>query len=109
MSTQEHRTEVLRRSRFEANLEAGIQGLFLRCPTLCGFAVRDADSLFAEGLDARHAGELIITEVSVYPLFDLEPPAEICQQIIEVILDLVDGRPEDGELLSERSFARVFH
>ena len=88
MKTQEHRIEDLQRSRFEADLEAGINALFCRCPALCGFTVRDAANLSRDGLAFQHVSELFVTEVSVYPL---------------------SGPAAPGELLRERTFARVFH
>src|SRR5688500_13782904 len=45
MKTQQHRIEDLQRRRFEADLKASINALFRRCPTLCGFTVRDAANL----------------------------------------------------------------
>ena len=96
MKTQEHRKEELQQLRFEADLEAAIAGLFRRCPTLCGFAVRDA-------------GRLVVTEVSVYPLLDLDAPPELCHEIVVALTGLIDEIPEAGEWLRERTFARVLH
>ena len=78
MKAQEHRIEDLRQSRFEADLEARINGLFRRCPALCGFAVRDAAHLSRDGLPLDHASELFLSEVSVYPFNDLRAPEALC-------------------------------
>ena len=82
---------------FEADLEAGIGALFRRCPTLCGFTVQKA------------ASELFIAELSVYPPFGAEARRELCGEIVAALRELMDECPETGELLLERTFARVFH
>ena len=109
MKAQEHRIEDLQHRRFEADLEAGINALFCRCPTLCGFAVRDAANLARDRIALQHVSELFVTEVSVYPLSGLEASAELCNEIVTVLIDLIDERPEAFALLRERAFARVFH
>ena len=96
MKALAHRIEELRQRRFEANLEGTIKALFRRCPTLCGFSVRDA-------------GMLLVAEVSVFPLRDLYAPAELCDEITAVLVALIDECPEIRELLRERTFARVLH
>ena len=88
--------EQLRHHRLELDLESTLDALFRRCPTLCGFSVRDV-------------GRLVVTEVSVYPFHDLHAPPELCHEIVAALADLIDESPEVGELLSERTFARVLH
>ena len=97
MKTQEHRTEKQRYSRLEADLDAATKAIFSRCPTLCGFAVRDGSN------------GLFLTEVSVFPQRDLEAPMEIRSEIVAALVALIDECPEAGALLRERSFARTFH
>lgn len=109
MKTQEHRNRDPFPGAFEADLEAGIDALFGRCPTLCGFSVRDAESLAQEGLAVQDTTALFVTEVSVYPQTCLEPPPEICHEIVASLIALVDECPETRDLLRERTFARVFH
>ena len=109
MKALEQRTEDLEYSRFEADLTAGINALFRRCPTLCGFSVRDAANLSRDGLAVQHPGALIVTEVSDYPASGLVAPEELCLEIVAALAELIDERPEARELLRERAFARVFH
>jgi hypothetical protein len=109
MKTQAHRIEDLQRSRFEADLEAGINALFCRCPALCGFTVRDAANLSRDGLALQHVSELFVTEVSLYPLSGPAAPGELCGEIVAALVELLDECPEARELLRERTFARVFH
>ncbi len=109
MTTQAQRSVDRVQSRFAADLEARIGALFRRWPTLCGFSVRDAASLLREGVDVRHAGDVFVTEVSVYPAIDLEAPGEISNEIAVVIDGLLAECPGDCSLIRERTFARTFH
>jgi len=93
----------------EADLEAGVSELFRRCPTLCGFSVRDQAGLIRDGIPLEHASDLYITEVSVYPMIGLEAPRDVCVEIAKVLIELIDERPEASSLLRERAYARVFH
>ena len=109
MKSQAQRTEDQRHGRLQADLEARVGALFRRCPTLCGFSVRDTEGLARDGIALDHASELYVTEVSVYPLSGLEAPREICTEIAKALVQLIDERPEACGLLRERAFARVFH
>ena len=106
MKTQEHRNEDLERSRCEADLGASINALFARCPRLCGFAVRGAGQPSGEGFALPPAGELFVTDVSVHP-----PGFGTAEThfgaIASALARLIDERPEAGELLCGRTFARV--
>ena len=94
---------------FEADLEATVDALFRRCPTLCGFSVRDASDLPRNRSTLQHASELFVTEVSVYPMRDLYPPAELSLEIVATLAELLDECPEAGALLRDRTFARMLH
>jgi hypothetical protein len=109
MTIQAHRSGNPQPGYLEADLEAGVSALFRRCPTLCGFAVRDAASLARDGFALGHVSELFVTEVSVYPHTGLEAPAEICREIARALVRLIDEQPEVREVLHERTFARSFH
>lgn len=86
-----------------------MRALFRRCPTLCGFSVRDTEGLARDGIALDHASELYVTEVSVFPLTGLEAPKEICREIAQTLVRLIEERPEACGLLRERAFAREFH
>jgi hypothetical protein len=109
MKTQLRRFEELQHRRLEADLDATLDALFRRCPTLCGFSVRDAADLPRDRLALQQRSELFITEVSVYPMRDLAPPAELCHEIVATLVELMDECPGAGALLRERTFARAFH
>ena len=109
MKTQEHRVQERRYRMFEADLEATVDALFRRCPTLCGFSVRDAADLPRNRSTLQHGSELFVTEVSVFPMRDLCAPAEICLEIVAALAELLDECPETSALLRDRTFARIVH
>jgi len=107
MKTQVHRIEERQYRLFNADLEDSISALFRRCPTLCGFSVRDAAALTHNGVSLRNMAELYVTEVSVYPMRDLDAPAELGQEIVATLAELLDECPEACALLRDRTFARI--
>jgi len=109
MKTQEHRVQERRYRMFEADLEATVDALFRRCPTLCGFSVRDAADLPRNRSSLQHGNELFVTEVSVFPMRDLYAPAELSLEIVATLAELLDECPEAGALLRDRTFARIVH
>ena len=109
MKTQEHRPAKEQRNRSEADLEVCLETLFSRCPSLCGFSVREAAYLEWDGSELRRVQRLLVTEVSVYPCSFLEPPPELCDEIVTQLAQLIDECPQASELLGERTFARAFH
>ena len=109
MKAQQHRTAEQRHRRVEADLDAATSAIFRRCPTLCGFAVRDAAILCRDQHALQYPGGLFVTEVSVFPLSGLTAPGEICDEIVAALVALMDENPETCELLRERTFARGFH
>jgi len=109
MKTQEHRNEDLRHSRYEADLGASINALFLRCPTLCGFAVRGAARRSRDGIALQRASGLFVTDVSIHPLCSFDSAVTLCDEIVATLAELIDECPEACELLHERTFARVLH
>lgn len=109
MKTQEHRLEELQHGRVEANLAASLNALFCRCPTLCGFTVRDTANLARDGFALQQVSKLFVTEVSVFPLSGLAAPRELCCEIVAALVDLMDECPGVYELLRERTFARTLH
>jgi len=79
----------------EERLEASVKAIFRRCPALCGFAV-------------EHQTELFVSEVTIHPS-GAAPHRELRGEIVAALAALIEECPEAGELLRERTFARVFH
>jgi hypothetical protein len=78
-------------------IEQRLELLFSRCPELSGFSVRgDADELF-------------VSDVGIAPRLSAEQYGEIYQDIAVTLSELLEERPEAGELLRGRTFARTLH
>ena len=108
MKTQVRREEVLEHSRYEADLGASIDALFVRCPRLHGFTVSSA-APSGEGFALPAESGLFVTEVSIYPACNLDSAVKPFREIAVALARLIDECPEAGELLRERTFARVLH
>ena len=108
MTTQEHWNEDPEQSH-EADLGVSIRALFIRCPSLHGFAVRGAGQRSGDGFALPPAGELFVTDVSIYPACDENIAMRHFTEIAASLTSLIEEYPEAGELLRERTFARVLH
>lgn len=108
MKPQERPDEVSQRSRYEADLGASIEALFVRCPRLHGFTVSSAMP-DGEGFALPADSGLFVTEVSIYPSCSFNAALWHFREIGVSLARLVDECPEAGELMRERTFARVLH
>ena len=108
MKTKEHHSEDLEHSRYEADLGASIDALFVRCPRLHGFAVRSAGQPSGDGFALPPAGDLFVTDVSIDPP-GFDTTVTHFGAIASALARLIDEYPEAGELLCGRTFARVLH
>jgi hypothetical protein len=84
----------MRVSNATPDLEALLQALFRRWPSLVGFSVQDE-------------GELVIGDLEMQP-WNAEAH-ELLGEIAGTLLDFVDEKPGALELLRGRTFARVLH
>ena len=107
MKTQARRDEVLLHSGYEADLEASIHALFGRCPALHGFTVC-SEVPSGEGFALPESG-LFVTDVSIYPACSFDSAVRHFREIAVALARLIDECPEAGELLRDRTFARVLH
>jgi hypothetical protein len=105
MKTQER----LGHSRYEADLEASVNALFVRCPRLCGFAVRGTARASGAGFALSPASGLFVTDVSIHPSCSSDTAVTHFGQIAAALARLIDECPEACELLRERTFARILH
>ena len=55
------------------------------------------------------AEELIVSDVGISPRLGAEQYGEIFQDIAATLSELLEERPEAGELLRGRTFARTLH
>jgi hypothetical protein len=91
----------------EIRLEAVVDALFHRWPSLVGFSVQDAHTLSAHRATGRLEGELCLADVETDPW-----PArsqELFGEIAVALLELLDDEPAARELLRGRTFARTLH
>jgi hypothetical protein len=95
--------------RVEADVEAKIQLLFARCPSLCGFAIQDRASLPAAIDGPIPDADLYVTEIGIFPRLSAEQYGDIYDEITIAISDLVHQEPKAYDLLRGRTFARVLH
>jgi hypothetical protein len=85
------------RQQVVSQVEQQLLLLFSRCPELSGFSVRG------------EADDLIVSDVGITPRLSSEQYGEIYQEIAATLSELLEERPEAGELLRGRTFARTLH
>jgi len=105
MKAQQHRD---RDQEHEADLGASIDALFVRCPRLHGFTVSSAVPS-GDGFALPPESGLFVSEVSIYPSCNFDSAIRHFREIGVTLARLIDECPEAGELLRERTFARVLH
>jgi len=95
--------------RLEASVEARIRSLFVRCPTLHGFAVQDR-AMLPKDVDPKRIpdADLFVTDIGIYPKVDSQYD-EIHDEITLAISDLVHDQPHAYDYLLGRTFARALH
>jgi hypothetical protein len=97
-------------SGMNTGLPAQIEALFLRCPALCGFSVRALEELPDNyPRSASPEGDLYVDDVGVSPALSEEQFGEIFREIAAALVELLAEKPEAGEALRGRTFARVLH
>jgi hypothetical protein len=92
----------------ELQFEEGIVSVFEDYPSLCGFTVQDRPGLPDGGSESLLPG-LFLTDVGLYPQPGLEDSRMICQGVRDMLIELIEERPESGRLLAGRTFARALH
>ena len=108
MKPDEQRNERLQRSRHEADLGASINAIFVRCPSLHGFAVSSSVPS-GDGFALPSESGLFVSEVSIYPACSEDSAVAHFREIAVALARLIDECPEAEQLLRERTFARVVH
>lgn len=104
--------ETLQRApheRPEAELDVRIQALFLRCPALCRFTVRDRASLPDQIDPTTLNGEIFIFEMALWPRYGEQQYQEVYGEIAAVLDEAIRAEPEQRRLLPGRSFVRALH
>lgn len=93
--------------RLAGEIAARMTELFADCPELCGFALDDAQGLplAADGGEPQ----LCVREIALDPAGDGRRYAEVCDEIVLRVGELLEERPESRALLCGRTFARLLH
>jgi hypothetical protein len=91
-----------------ADVEAKMQALFVRCPTLCGFSVQDRAQLPAQITENQIPdADLYVTEIGMYPKLGADQYADVFDEITVTLSSLVNEQPNAYDLLRGRTFART--
>lgn len=91
----------------DADVVAQMEGLFSRCPELCGFSVQA--KVLADGSNNPADEELFVTAISIAPRLSKQQYTDIFEQITATLTELLGERPEAQTLLRGRTFARTIH
>jgi len=91
MKPSESRLQEIRRERVEAVIDGRVGALFRRIPVLCGFALK---------------ADLQPMEVAVHSWPGYVAGEELYGDIVAMLEDLIQERPDAIELLRGRTFAR---
>ena len=93
--------------RVVADVQARMDALFLRCPTLCGFSVQDSGTLLEQLIEAEIPGaDLLVTEIGIFPKLGAEQYADVFDEITITLANLVSEQPNAYGVLRGRTFAR---
>ena len=95
MNTTQRELQERQLRRFEEDLSARLGTLFERCPTLCGFTVQEGGAAPAQ--------------LTCFPPPDQEQAEALMEEVMRMLAQLVDERPEGAPLLHGRTFARAVH
>jgi hypothetical protein len=94
MKASETRLHESRRSRAEAVVEEHVDALFRRLPMLSAFSLGE---------------DLEFADVVIHTWPGYTAGAEFYQELVEVLAELAEERPDAVELMRGRTFARVLH
>lgn len=93
----------------EGDVEARLRAVFGRRPELHRFVIQDKAGL-ADHIDRQNlAGELFVTQITLYPRRGTRQYDEVYEEIARVITQLVAELPEALQLLPGRAFVRALH
>ncbi|HYD55491.1 MAG TPA: hypothetical protein VEB41_01145 [Burkholderiales bacterium] len=90
----------------DEDLEARVEEIFGRHPSLRGFSVQGTEALPEPMRSAVMTNTLVVAEVGVDPICGTAYSEKVSDEIAVVLLDFVKERPEGAELLRDRTFAR---
>ena len=95
MNAQLREIEDRHRRRFEEDLSGRLDALFRRCPALYGFVIQEEAA--------------VPSHVTYHPAQNQEDAEAMLGEVAQMLLELVEERPEGAALLHGRTFARIVH
>ena len=91
------------------DVEARLRAVFRRLPELHRFVIQDKAGL-PDHVDRQNlAGELFITQITLYPRRGTKQYDEVYADIARAITQLVAELPEALQLLRGKTFVRALH
>jgi hypothetical protein len=109
MKALHDRTQNLQRESVAAHLAALVAAIFEQYPFLCGFSVQERATATEDRTKVPLPGELCVAEVSVVTPPELRVTQAFCNQVADILAELMDEQPDVIDLLAGRTFARAFH
>ena len=94
MNPSEQRLSEARRQHTEAIVARHVHELFERLPMLSGFWLQP---------------DLEVVELSVFIWPGWTAGADLCDEVMQSLVDIAEERPEAVQLLRGRTFARAVH
>ena len=90
-------------------IEAQLRAVFGRRPELHRFVIQDKAGLPDHIDRGQLAGELFVTQITLYPRRGTRQYDEVYAEIARAITQLVAERPEALKLLRGKTFVRALH
>jgi hypothetical protein len=109
MKALNDRTTTLQSQNVATDLAACIATIFETYPILCGFTVQPSDTLTTDRAKVRLQRGLYLADVAADSPPGFRPTQEFCNQIADMLRDLMAEQPEVIDLLRSRTFARTLH
>ena len=94
MKPSEERLSEARRQHTEAIIARHVHELFQRLPVLCGFWLRP---------------DLEVAELSVFTWPGYNAGPDLCEEVMQSLVEIAEERPDAVQLLRGRTFARAVH
>jgi hypothetical protein len=86
-----------------------IASLFERHAALSGFSVRGCDEVPDNCPRSGHAAELFVGDIGISPAISEQQYAEIFEEVVDAVAEVLSEQPESAANLRGRTFARVLH
>ena len=96
-------------SRVQQSIAVEIQALFDRFPDLAGFSIVDRSGLPDDIDPSGREQQLFVGDIGFCPPVSEGEHGKACNQICDLLTDIVSERPEAFELLRGRTFSRTLH